>query len=162
MTSGRFWLTATAALASTLVLLSPGCGDSGAPCTNCPAIEGRYPLTFADPSVPADCAELGVALPKGPLDIQRTGSQLTASVEDVALQGTIYQSQDFTLQGAQAALDGGSTNMSFNGRYTPGNPDGGVGRIAGTFSGTYARGTTQGTQRCSINRSYTATQQARP
>ncbi|MBN1206365.1 MAG: hypothetical protein JXB05_15740 [Myxococcaceae bacterium] len=159
MTSGRFWLIA-ATLTGTA--LFAGCGESGAPCTRCPPIQGRYPLEFADESVPADCAALGVALPEGPLDIQRAGSQLTASVDELPLQGTVYQSFDFTLQGAQAALDGGSTSLSFNGRYAPGNPDGGTGRISGSFSGTYARGSAQGTRRCSINRTYTATQQERP
>ncbi len=74
MTSGRFWLI-VAALASPLVAAAVGCGSNGGPCTTCPPIEGRYPLEFAAGDVPADCASLGVLLPRGPLDIRRAGSR---------------------------------------------------------------------------------------
>lgn len=161
MTSGRFWLIA-ATLTGTAVALSPGCGDDNEPCTSCPSIAGRYPLDFADDTVPADCAALNVALPKGPLEIQHTDSELTASLEDVPLRGTLYQSLDFTLLGTQAQLDGGSTQLNLSGRYMPGAPDGGTGRLSGTFTGTYTRGSAQGARRCTINRSYTAPQQGRP
>jgi hypothetical protein len=161
MNSGRFWLIA-AAFAITATALAAGCGDNGAPCTTCPSMEGRYPLEFEGGTIPADCASLGVELPKGPLDIQRTGSGLTATLDGVPLEGTVYQTFDFTLLGTQAALDGGSTQFSVNGRYAPGRTDGGTGGISGTFTGTYARGSAQGTRRCSIFRGYTATQGGQP
>ncbi|WP_224241158.1 hypothetical protein [Hyalangium gracile] len=163
MTSGRFWLIA-ATLASTLVASAVGCGNNGTPCTTCPSIEGRYPLEFAAGTVPADCASLGVELPKGPLDIQRAGSQLTATLEEVELQGTLFQGAEFTLLGTRQAMDGGSssTQFSLNGTYTPGNPDGGTGRISGSFTGTYNRPSAQGMRRCSVQRAYTATQNGQP
>ncbi|MFL5347389.1 MAG: hypothetical protein ACJ8AT_21605 [Hyalangium sp.] len=158
MTSGRFWLIA-AALASP-ALAAIACGGGGAPCTTCAPIEGRYPLEFAAGAVPADCASLNVALPRGPLDIQRAGSQLTATLDNVPLQGTLFQSSDFNLLGSQAAQDGGSTTQfAFSGSYTPGRADGGTGSLSGSFTGTYSRPSPQGTGRCTLPRAYTATQQ---
>jgi hypothetical protein len=161
MTSGRFWLIA-AAFATTTTALAAGCGDNSAPCTTCPPIEGRYPLQFAEGAIPAECAALGVGLPQGPLDIQRTGAGLTATLEGVPMEGTLYQTFDFTLLGTQPQLDGGSTQFSLSGRYTPGRADGGTGGISGSFTGNYARGSTQGTSRCAIFRAYTAAQGGQP
>jgi hypothetical protein len=162
MTSGRFWLIA-AALAITTVALSAACGGSnGAPCTSCPPMEGRYTVEFAAGEIPNDCATLGVTLPQGPLDIQRAGGGLTATWDDIEMQGTLYQSLDFTLLGAEAQPDGGRTQFSVNGRYAPGGTDGGVGSISGTFTGSYTRGSAQGPRNCSILRAYTAAQQRQP
>jgi hypothetical protein len=161
MTSGRFWLIATG-LALTATAVAAGCGNVGAPCTTCAPIEGRYPLEFEAGSLPADCASLGVGMPQGPLDIQRSGAGLTATLDGVPMEGTLFQSNDFSLLGAQAALDGGSTQFSLSGRYTPTARDGGTGSISGSFTGSYARGSAQGTRRCAIFRGYTATQQGQP
>jgi hypothetical protein len=161
MTSGRFWLIA-AALVTTATAVAAGCGDSGAPCTTCPPIEGRYALEFEAGTIPADCASLGVGLPQGPLDIQRTGAGLTATLEGVPMEGTLYQTYDFSLLGTQPSLDGGSTQFTVSGRYTPTRVDGGMGSISGSFTGTYARGSAQGTRRCSVFRAYTAAQDGQP
>src|SRR5687767_4325643 len=97
MNSGRFWLLAIP-LVGVAFLASPGCGGStGSPCTNCPPIEGTYALEFAPGPVPQDCATIGVQLPQGPLEIERTGPQLTASLNGVELSGTLYASYDFSL-----------------------------------------------------------------
>jgi hypothetical protein len=162
MNSGRFWLI-VAALAITAVAMSAACGNSGgAPCTNCPAMEGRYMVQFAAGTDPEECATLGVPLPRGPLDIERAGAALTAHWEAIELQGTLYQSNDFTLLGTDAELDGGRTTFSLSGRYAPGSTDGGLGMISGTFTGTYTRGSPQGPQDCSHFRPYTAAQQQQP
>lgn len=162
MTSGRFWLFA-AALATTAVALSAACGSAnGSPCTSCPPIEGLYTVQFAAVSTPDECAPLGVTLPRGPLDIHRAGSALTATWDGIGLEGTLFQSFDFTLLGNEAQLDGGRTQFSVSGKYTPGSTDGGLGSISGSFTGTYNRGTAQGPRDCSLFRPYTATQQRQP
>jgi hypothetical protein len=162
MTSGRFWPIA-AALTVSAVALSAACGGgSGSPCTSCPPMEGTYTVEFAAGELPAECATLGVTLPQGPLDIQRAGGGLTATWEGVELQGTLYQSLDFNLLGTEAQLDGGRTQFSLNGRYTPGSMDGGVGSLSGSFTGSYTRGSAQGPRNCSILRAYTAAQQRQP
>ncbi|SES79008.1 hypothetical protein [Stigmatella erecta] len=151
MTSGRLWLAA-------LCLLSTGCDDEGAPCTDCPAIEGRYALAFAEGTVPAACASQGVGLPQGPLDLQRTGSQLTGSMEGVALQGSVYTNSSFLLLGSQG-LDGGSDSLSFSGNYSAGNPDGGTqAQLTGSLTRGYTRAGSS-TAPCSLVRSFTATRQ---
>ena len=161
MTSGRFWLIA-AALAATAVAFSTACGGSGAVCTSCPSMEGRYTVEFAAGAIPADCTALGVTLPQGPLDIQRSGGGLTATWEEVELEGTLYQSLDFNLLGTQAEPDGGRTQFSVSGRYAPGSTDGGVGTLSGSFTGSYTRAAAQGPRNCSIFRAYTAAQQRQP
>ncbi len=161
MTSGRFWMMA-AVLAGAVLGPAVGCGGGGTPCTTCAPIEGRYPLEFAAGTLPSDCVA-GVALPTGPLDIQRSGNGLTATLDAVPMQGTLYQSTEFNLLGSQALQDGGSsTQFSISGTYTAGKPDGGLGQIAGSFTGTYTRPTAQGSGRCSIFRAYTAAQQRQP
>lgn len=161
MTFGRFWMIATG-LALTATAVATGCGNGGSPCTTCAPIEGRYPLVFEAGSLPADCASLGVGLPQGPLDIQRSGPGLAATLDGVPLEGTLFQSNDFNLLGASSGLDGGSTQFSVSGRYTPALQDGGTGSLSGSFTGTYARGSAQGTRRCSVFRGYTATQGGQP
>jgi hypothetical protein len=156
MTCGRFWLF-TPALWSAAVALSAGCGNGVLPCTDCPPLEGRYSLEFADGATPAECTTLGVRLPEGPLELQRTGSQLTTTLGGVALQGTLYQTYDFNLLGTQGEASGGSTSLNLSGRYAPGPTDGGAGRLSGTFTGTYTRPSAQGTLRCTLSRPYTAT-----
>ncbi len=161
MNSGRFWLI-VATLAGTTATLSGGCGESAAPCTTCPPIEGRYALEYGAGTIPPDCTALAVALPEGPLDIQRVGSQLSGSVDGVALQGTVFSTYDFSLVSTVGPTDGGTDTLSFSGRYASARGDGGTGQLAGSFSGTYSRNTPQGTRRCSLTRPFTATQQGQP
>lgn len=163
MTSGRFWLVA-ASLAGTAFAAAAGCGGStSAPCTTCAPVEGHYPLQFASGTLPQECVSLGVDLPKGALEIQRTGNALNATLDTVPMQGTLYQNSEFTLLGSQTQLDGGSsTQFSLTATYTAGRADGGTGQLAGSFTGTYNRPSPQGTSRCTLMRSYTATQNGQP
>ncbi|HEX8701124.1 MAG TPA: hypothetical protein VF815_19925 [Myxococcaceae bacterium] len=159
MNSGRFWLIA-AVLAGTAFIVSPGCGSgTSAPCSTCPAIEGTYELEFAPGALPADCTAIGVQLPRGPLEIERTGPNLSASLDGVALSGTLFQSYDFTLLSSSGPGDGGTDTFTLNGRYIPQVTDGGTAQLTGTFSGNYSRTPPQGTRRCTLTRSYTATQE---
>jgi hypothetical protein len=150
-------------LVSTAFAVAAGCGGStGAPCTSCAPIEGRYPLEFAAGTLPEDCAALGVDLPRGPLVIQRMGNGLNATLETVPMQGTLYQSAEFTLLGNQTGDGGSTTQFSLTGTYTPGQADGGTGKLSGSFTGTYNRPSPQGMSRCSLFRPYTATQNGQP
>jgi hypothetical protein len=149
MTSGRLWLAA-------LCLLATGCDSEGAACTDCPAVEGRYALSFAEGALPAACASGGVGLPQGPLDLQRAGAQLTGTVEDVALRGSVYANSTFTLLGSRG-LDGGSDSLAFTGSYSAGDPDGGA---PAQLTGSLTRGFTRAgstSAPCSLVRSFTAT-----
>jgi hypothetical protein len=168
MTSGRFWPLPAALAGALALLLAPGCGENvGQPCTTqCGQIEGSYELHLGDAGVPADCANLGVRLPEGPLAITRAGAQLGGSVEGVTMRGTLYQSGDFTLLGSRAGSpDGGtgdSTSFSFNGRFQAAREDAGTpASLAGTFNGTYTRSGGPGgaARTCTVNRPYTATRE---
>jgi hypothetical protein len=161
MTSGRF-APATAVVLAVLgtLLAIPGCG-SGTPCTDCPALEGRYRMAFSDAGVPGECANLGVqGLPQGSeLEVSRTANSLSGTLEGVDLQGSVYATGDFSLAGTRSAvLDGGRTDtLSLTGRYTPPLEDGGTALLGGTFSAGYSRGGAGAPQRCNVTRPFTAT-----
>lgn len=162
MTSGRFALAAVVIAATGTLVATSGCGDDGAPCTDCPAMEGTWRMDFADAGVPAECVNLGVqALPQGEdMTVNRAGSTLTGTLTGVSLQGTVYASGDFSLGGiGPTSLDGGHTdNLNLTGLYTPSVGDGGTAALRGTFSGNYSRAATGGTpQRCTVSRPFTAT-----
>ena len=96
----------------------------------CAPVEGRYPLGFEAGTLPADCTSLGVGLPQGPLDIQQPGSGARRRRWTAwPMEGTLYQGNDFSLLGTQAALDGGTTQFSMSGRYTQSVLDGGTGSL---------------------------------
>ncbi|MFY2559696.1 hypothetical protein ACN469_18820 [Corallococcus terminator] len=155
-------LTGVAALALALGLGAPGCGDGAAPCTDCPALEGRYRMAFGDGGVPADCANLGVELPRGrPLDINRSGDRLIGNLEGVGLLGNVSAEGSFTLAGSMGgAQDGGRNDtLSLAGRYTSPVGDGGTARIDGTYTGNYSRPSGTAPQRCSLVTPFSATRE---
>ena len=162
MTSGRFAPLGAAVLTVGVFLTAPGCGDGATPCTDCPALEGRYRMAFADGGVPAECSPLGVDLPRGErLDITRTESVLTGTLKAVPLRGSISAQGTFSLAGnAAAAPDGGVTQaVSLAGRFTPPIEDGGTARLAGTYTGNFTRAGPNGPQRCNVISPFSATRE---
>ncbi|MFP2908863.1 hypothetical protein ACLESD_28195 [Pyxidicoccus sp. 3LFB2] len=162
MTSKRFAPLGAAVLTVGLSLATSGCGDELPRCTDCPALEGRYPLDFADAGVPSDCGPLAVDLPRGqPLDISRSGDALTGTLQGVSLRGTVSGQGSFNLSGnAAASPDGGVTRtLSLAGLYTAPAQDGGTARLAGNYSGNFTRAGPNGPQRCNIVSPFSATRQ---
>lgn len=164
MTSGRFWLPCIPLSVSLALLASPGCGGGGSQaCIECPPIEGRYTLELGQEAPPPTCSGLGEEFPAGPLEVERTGSHVTARLDEMTLSGTLYVTYDFNLVGIRSgAADGGTggpESASLSGRYIPALGDGGVPRLVGTWQGSYA-GTPGGeSQRCLVTRSFTAIRQ---
>jgi len=162
MTSGRFAPPSTAVLTAVLTLATSGCGDEGPRCTDCPALEGRYRMGFGDGGVPDECTPLAVNLPQGePLDITRTGAELTGTLQGVSLRGTVSGQGSFSLSGnAASSPDGGvAKTLSLAGFYTPPVQDGGTARLAGTYSGNFTRAGPVGPQRCNVVSPFSATRQ---
>jgi hypothetical protein len=163
MTSGRFAPLGAAVLTGVLALAAPmACGDGAAPCTDCPALEGRYRMDFGDAGVPSECAQLGVQLPRGQrLDISREGDTLTGTLETVSLRGTVSAQGTFSLSGnASAPPDGGVTRtLSMAGLYTAPVGDGGTARVAGTYTGNFTRAGPNGPQRCNVVNPFSATRE---
>jgi hypothetical protein len=164
MISGRFGFP-TCALSGVLALLttSTGCTGGGAPCANCPPIEGRYALTLEQSALPEDCGEVPVVLPQGPLDVSRQGSDVTATLNGMTLRGTLYTTYDFNLSGVGSeTTDGGIGGLeaaSLTGRYIPAVGDGGVPRLKGDWQGTYSGTSGGGTRYCTVTRPFTAPRQ---
>ncbi|QSQ25646.1 hypothetical protein JY651_12250 [Pyxidicoccus parkwayensis] len=159
MTIGRF---TPAVLTVVLSLVASACGDGVSPCTDCPAIEGRYRMGFGDAGAPAECTQLGVDLPRNkPLDISRTGGALTGKLERVSLRGTVSAQGTFNLTGNAAGTpDGGLGSMlSLTGFFTPPVTDGGTASLAGTYTGNFTRAGQNGSQRCDIVSPFSATRE---
>ncbi|MFP2925836.1 hypothetical protein ACLESO_11575 [Pyxidicoccus sp. 3LG] len=148
-------------MTAVLILTGPGCGDGATPCSDCPALEGRYRMEFAgDAGVGGDCSNLGVDLPRGrPLDISRTGDRLSGTLEGLSLAGTVSAQGSFSLSGlAAGAPDGGrSDSLSLAGLYTPPVGDGGTARLTGTYTGTFSRAGNP--QRCNLVSPFSATRE---
>ncbi|WP_375765365.1 hypothetical protein NR798_27010 [Archangium gephyra] len=105
-----------------------------------------------------------MALPQGPLDVSRQGSEVAATLDGMTLRGTLFQTYDFSLVGDSLgqATDGGTRGPDsaiLSGRYIPAIGDGGVPRLVGDWQGTYSSTTGSNTRRCSVTRPFTATRQ---
>lgn len=166
MTSGRFPLpTFPLVLAGALALSTSACGGgSSQGCIQCAPMEGRYALELDPGTNPPTCSGVTVTLPRGPLDVSRQGSELSAELDGLTLRGTLYQTNDFSLVGDNLGQqgDGGTTgpdSASLSGRYVPGVGDGGVPRLVGDWQGNFSSTSAGGTKRCSVTRSFTATRQ---
>jgi hypothetical protein len=127
-------------------------------------MEGRYTLELEPGTHPPTCTDVTVTLPRGPLDVSRQGSDISAELDGLTLRGTLYQTNDFSLVGIGLGqeLDGGTPgpdSASLSGRYVPGVGDGGVPRLVGDWQGTFSSTSAEGTKRCSVTRSFTATRQ---
>lgn len=136
-------------------------------------MEGTYTLVLQETGGSSSCGNQTVALPSGPLDVQRVDSQLTATLEGYTLQGTLYATSEFALQGFSAqggggtdggtgGADGGSgrpDSVSLTGRYIPASEENGTAaQLTGTYVGNHT-GSGAGAQRCTVTRSFTATHQ---
>ena len=165
MTSGRFGIpTCTLSGALALLLTSTGCpGGGGAPCTDCPPIEGRYAPQWEDSGLPDNCQGVTVVIPEGPLEVGRQGSDVTAQLQGMTLRGTLYRTYDFSLLGiGSESTDGGIGGLesaSLTGRYIPAIGDGGVPRLRGDWQGTYSGTSGGGTRFCTVTRPFTAPRQ---
>lgn len=161
MTSGRFAPSSAAFLTALLTITTLGCGNGASPCTDCPAIEGRYRLDFGDAGTPAACGQQGVALPDGELlDIDQTEGRLTTTVLGVPLQGTVSSRGSFSLSGSRTATAGGlGGSLSLAGSYTPPVEDGGTARLTGSFVGNLAPQGASDAQRCNLNSPFSATRE---
>lgn len=162
MTSGRFALPSAVFLTAALTITALGCGNGASPCTDCPAIEGRYKLDFPDAGTPSECTQLGVGLPEGEeLNIARTEERLTGTLEGVSLQGTLSGESTFSLSGARAGTPDGGVNgtLSLTGTYTAPVGDGGTARLTGTFAGSFSRAGAADAPRCNLNSPFSGARQ---
>lgn len=87
-------------LAAALLAGASACSDA-VPCSACPAIGGTYALTWADP-VTVVCPVVGPA--PSSLSITQMGSALSATIGEVPLTGTLYDTYDLTLVGGEIDL----------------------------------------------------------
>ncbi len=126
-----------------------GCGPRDPVCNDCPDLAGAWTLTFDAPE-PKPCGDADVG--SGTLELTQVGSSLTGTFGDVPLEGTIFQSWNFTLSGNQAAPTDGGTGAgagagqvihSLTGKFAPGQAalqteD----RLVGTYTAAYPGGCT--------------------
>ncbi len=129
----------------------PGCGERNPVCNDCPDLQGAWTLQF-ELSEPEPCAD-GTAVGSGTLDLTQVGSSLRGTFGGVELQGTIFQSWDFSLNGSAPSADEGALEVlhSLTGKFARGQPSLQTGdRLMGTYSATSPGG-------CTASGSYVAT-----
>ncbi|GEL70834.1 MULTISPECIES: hypothetical protein [Myxococcus] len=155
MTSGRF----APFFAGLLLLTTAGCGGEAPRCTECPAVEGRYRLQFdTSGGVPPECALLGVEVPTGEvLDIARSGENLTSRLAGVPVRGTITSQGTFVMTGTGVPSANRTDTLTLTGTYLAPLADGGTASINGVLTGSYARASDTGGQRCNVSSPFSAT-----
>jgi hypothetical protein len=138
------------------------------PCANCVSLEGSYDLFFADRSLPAGCQSLGVRLPETELTVIQVGptvTWLTTGESGADLNGPLCESGLFSALGQRDADEvsplqrislSGTLFGADAGTADGGQPpmDGGVG--PDTLTGTYTSTATDGIDRCTLVRGFTA------
>jgi hypothetical protein len=130
-----------------LVVLGLGCGGK-TQCSDCPPLAGTWDLELGPPGLlPPGCEGVTIVQPTGPLLVNQVGSSLSAVWERVSLQGAVYDSWDFSLNGT---ADGALT-LSVNGRYAPATGPQHPERLVGTLTQSQR----QDAQTCTLGRSYT-------
>ncbi|NOJ87821.1 hypothetical protein HNV26_19690 [Myxococcus xanthus] len=136
-----------------------GCGGEAPRCTDCPAVEGRYRLQFdTSAGVPPECALLGVEVPTGEvLDITRSGENLTSRLAGVPVRGTITAQGTFLMTGTGVPSANRTDTLTLTGSYLAPLTDGGTASINGVLTGSYARASDTGGQRCTVSSPFSAT-----
>ena len=127
-----------------ILLLAVSCSE-GQPCTDCPPIEGTWFLQYVAPDFPCDGGTL--AAPQMTVSFTREGSVVRAAIDGVQLNGTLYDSYDFSLSGQ---MPGGSLFVQVRGIYTASGADAGGETLT---SGRLARSTNA----CREDRRFTGT-----
>lgn len=138
-------------LSALTLAMGPGCGEPNPVCNDCPDLQGAWTLQF-DLTEPEPCAD-GTAVGSGALDLTQVGSSLRATIGGVELQGTIFQSWDFSLNGSAPTAEAGGLEVlhSLTGKFARGQPSLQTGdRLMGTYSATSPGG-------CTASGSYVAT-----
>lgn len=163
MISGRFRFPTFALTLAGALWGASGCTGGSQGCTDCPPIEGHYGFTLGPETDPSACSGMTVVLPRGPLDMTREGSTVSATLDGMTLRGTLYDTYDFNLVGNTVGQSDGGTgapeSASLSGRYIPALGDGGVPRLVGNWQGNFSSTSGGESRSCSETRSFTATRQ---
>jgi hypothetical protein len=132
-----------------------GCSDA-LPCSRCPAIAGRYALSWESPSgTPSSaCATLAPAEPPDALDLEQATASVTSHLDGIRLTGTLYDTLDFTLLGSNPVEGGGADSVQLRAQFTAASSDGGVAQIRGRAVHTYRRTGPGPQQLCTLDRGF--------
>lgn len=136
-----------------LVVLG-ACSDA-APCSSCPPIDGVYAVSWADAVASGDggsCSQRGPRVPTW--TFAERGAQVTATIAGVNLGGTLYDTYDLVLSGAEGTL-----NYRLRALTIPEGPstDAGV-KLQGTFT---TRTVPDTGEPCSVDETFTAQRTSR-
>lgn len=115
------------ALAFAVTLI--GCPDGARLCADCAPIEGIYAVQFEGTPTASGCGGAPLDYPDaGTLTLQREGANLSGTFEELQLNGVLYATDDFSLEGNTIA-------------------DGGISPITATFSGRWVSGSAESPDR---------------
>lgn len=138
--------------------------STGAPCSSCPKMEGRYAMTYKDPTVESpDCAT--VTSPPGPLTIEitRSGAEIRSTFNGTPARGMLQDTSDFSLLGTaepDGGTDGGSqTTLTLRGFYLPEKRRGEDGGEPAQLVAKWVTHTERGAKLCDAERPATGVKQ---
>lgn len=145
---------AVSTLCALAALIASAACTNVRPCTTCPKLEGTWAFTYRAASPSGECS--GVTLPTPPpsMSITRAGSRAYTQAAGVELGGTVYDDNQFSLDGTSPGVgDGGTLTVELRGLYVDSAPDAGSGpQLRGTFTVRASRGA----ESCSAASDYTA------
>jgi hypothetical protein len=125
-----------AVVVALVVAVGVGACGSQSPCTSCQAIEGTYAMQWNTSAVSGSCTAELQGTP-ATLVLTRAGSRLLTSFAGYRLEGSLYDSLDFTMVSFNGVSDGGSESVRMQGFATAsGRADGGgaAARIEGRLT----------------------------
>jgi hypothetical protein len=126
------------------------CGGNNPACNECPDLAGSWSLAWDPGEDPPACVEQGATLPEGAMALTQVGSAVRGTLAGVELQGTVFESWDFNLNGSEER-DEAAVLHSVGGRFVAGQPAlETVDRLLGTYTATHPQG-------CVLSRGYVAT-----
>lgn len=126
----------------TAALALAGCTDA-LPCRDCPPLAGTYTIDWAPARLVAEgCPPTGPRPPT--LTFTQVGSTAATTIGEVALDGTVYDTSEFSLRGADAGVTYALRGVVVAG---PTASDGGSAHLTGTL-------TTQSDE-CELREDYT-------
>lgn len=138
----------------TLGVVVTGCTDA-VPCHSCPPVDGVYAVDWGDGGSSMDAGRCPVTGPRVPTwTLLQRDTQITATIAGVNLGGTLYDSYDLVLSGAEGTLNYRMHALTIpEGTST----DGGI-KLRGTFTTRTVPATGDP---CEVNEAFTAQRTSR-
>lgn len=114
------------------------CG-SNVPCQVCPPLQGTWRMEYREAVDSEGCKMVAPPAPPATVTFGGSGNLVRYFINDAGFNGTVYDSNDFSINGISDQSDAGELGITLRGTYLPGRNDGGE-SIVGTFTQNVRKG----------------------